>query len=189
MFITSKLWCSFLAKDLVLRGCQESLSNLQLEYLDLYLIHWPIAFKEGAADLSVLDDVKLGYSAEEVAECWEAMEDLVARGLVKAIGISNFSITKTERLLKTANIIPAVNQIECHPYLQQPKLVEYCKSKGIVVEAYSPLGRPGNPNIVDVPAVIEDPVVVRIAAKHSATPAQVVLSLSFVCRKTSVIPD
>ena len=173
LFITSKLWCSFHSKDLVLRGCRETLSNLQLDCLDLYLIHWPITFKEGANDLNAPDDAKLGYSAERMAEVWEAMEELVDKGFVKAIGISNFSITKTERLLKTAKMVPAVNQIEWHPYLQQPKLVEYCKSKGIVVEAYSPLGRPGNPNVVDMPAVINDPVVARIAAKHSATPAQV----------------
>ena len=173
LFMTSKLWGSFHSKDLVLRGCRETLSNLQLDCLDLFLIHWPITFKEGANDLNAPDDAKLGYSAERMAEVWEAMEELVDKGFVKAIGISNFSITKTERLLKTAKIIPAVNQIEWHAYLQQPKLVEYCKSKGIVVEAYSPLGRPGNPDVADMPAVINDPVVTRIAAKHSVTPAQV----------------
>ena len=107
----------------------------------------------------VSDDVKLGYIPERIAECWEAMEELVAKGLVKAIGISNFSITKMEQLLKTAKIVPAVNQIECHPYFQQLKLVEYCKSKGIVVGAHSSLGRPGIPDsyTAGVPAVIEDP--------------------------------
>ena len=175
MFITSKLWCSFYSKDDVLRGCRETLTSLQLDCLDLYLIHWPVVFKEGVTNFRVSDDVKLGYIPERIAECWEAMEELVAKGLVKAIGISNFSIIKMEQLLKTAKIVPAVNQIECHPYFQQLNLVEYCKSKGIVVGAHSSLGRPGIPDsyTAGVPAVIDDPVVIKIAAKHSATPAQV----------------
>ena len=111
MFISSKLWSSFHGKDDVLKACRESIRNLNVEYLDLYLVHWPITIKSGHNDPHCSDDVKLGYSAERIAECWRAMEDLVDRGLVKAIGISNFSITKIERLLKTARIIPAVNQV------------------------------------------------------------------------------
>ena len=130
MFVTSKLWGSFHARDDVLKGCLQSLADLQLNYLDLY---WPVTVKTGYNNLMTPDDAKLGYCAERIAACWKGMEDLVASGLVKAIGVANFSITKMECLLKTANIVPAVNQVECHPYLQQPKLVQYCKCKGIIV--------------------------------------------------------
>ena len=129
----------------------------------------------------------------------QAMEDLVSKGLVKAIGISNFSITKTKRLLQTAKIVPAVNQVECHPYLQQDRLKEYCDVKGvfyavnqswrinlaarlcftyvlagIVLEAYSPFINPGSPykNKED-PNLFEDPVITEIALKHKVTKAQV----------------
>ena len=109
---------------------------------------------------------------EFLTKCWKVLESIVDRGLVKAIGVSNFSITKIERLLQTADIVPAVNQVECHPYFQQPKLVRYCNSKGIVVEAYASLGRPSHPD-KSMPVVLEDPVIAKIAAKHSATASQV----------------
>ena len=172
MFITSKLWNAFHDDKDVLRGCQETLTNLQLDYLDLYLIHWPISIKSGYNFLYCDDEAKLGYSPKRIAKCWKVMESLVDRGLVKAIGVSNFSITKIERLLQTADIVPAVNQVECHPYFQQPKLVRYCNSKGIVVEAYASLGRPSHPD-KSMPIVLEDPVIAKIAAKHSATASQV----------------
>lgn len=120
------------------------------------------------------------------------MEECLNKDLVKAIGISNFTITKTEGLLKTAKTVPAVNQVECHPYFQQQKLKEYCESKGelrkcllvfvvdlctflgICLEAYSPLGCPARPSKEDSdPVVLEDPVIKEIAEKHSVSPAQV----------------
>ena len=125
----------------------------------------------------------------------QGMEEVVAKGLSRGIGISNFTITKTERLLQTAKIVPAVNQVECHPYFQQPKLKQYCDGKGlfalillqivrlyistyphagIVLEAFGPLGAPARPAIADAdPVVMEDPVIKQIAEKHNATPAQV----------------
>lgn len=172
LFVSSKLWSSFHAKHDVLRACKESISNLKVNYLDLYLLHWPITIKSGHNDLFCSDDVKLGYNPDRIAECWRAMEDLVDKGLVKSIGVANFSITKIERLLQTAKIIPAVNQVECHAYLQQEKLVQYCKSKGIVVAAYRSLGIP-NPGM-DMPVLLDDLIVCQIAMKHSITPAQVI---------------
>ena len=130
------------------------LKNLHLEYLDLYLIHSPVQLRKGSNILKLVDEDKLGYNPSVIAQCWEVrdivcymyvcectygntmhthtqgMEELISKGLVKAIGISNFTITKTEHLLQTAKIVPAVNQVECHPYLQQPKLKEYLDSKG-----------------------------------------------------------
>ena len=131
---------------------------MQLDYLDLYLVHSPIALKKGAGKKfpNFEEDDKLGYDADRMAKTWQvsqsvtlsgcmhlvhcflssmqAMEELVSKGLVKAIGISNFTITKTERLLQTAKIVPAVNQVECHPYFQQQKLKDYCDSRGIIVK-------------------------------------------------------
>ncbi|CAI8048802.1 Aldo-keto reductase family 1 member B10, partial [Geodia barretti] len=174
LFISSKLWSSFHAKDDVIKACQESISNLKVDYLDLYILHWPITIASGHNNLFCSDDVKLGYNRERIAECWRAMEDLVEKGLVKAIGTSNISITKMERLLQTARIIPAVNQVECHAYLQQEKLVQYGRSKGIAVAAYRSLGIP-NPGM-EMPVLLEDPVVCHIAQKHFVTPAQVLLA-------------
>ena len=94
------------------------------------------------------------------------------KGSREDVGISNFSVVKTERLLKTARILPAVNQVECHPYFQQRELVQYCRSKGIVVESYASLGRPTSPE-KSIPIVLQDPVVAKIAIKHRGTPAQV----------------
>lgn len=177
VFITSKLWNSDHAKEDVLPACQLTLKNLRLDYLDLYLIHWPQELPK-KCDLSQLTEAdKLGYDEKRIAQCWEGMEDLVAKGLVKAIGISNFTILKTDNLLKTAKTVPAINQVESHPYLQQPKLLEYCKTKGIVFEVYSPLGNPGRPaKGDDDPALLEDPVINEIAVKHSATPAQICIA-------------
>ena len=172
LFVSLKLWSSFHAQHDVLRACKESISNLKVNYLDLYLLHWPITIKSGHNDLFCSDDVKLGYNPDRIAECWRAMEDLVDRGLVKSIGVANFSITKIERLLQTAKIIPAVNQVECHAYLQQEKLIQYCKSKGIMVAAYRSLGIP-NPGM-DMPVLLDDLIVCQIAMKHSITPAQVI---------------
>ena len=126
------------------------------------------------------------------------MEEVAAKGLSKAIGLSNVSITKTEKLLETAKIVPAVNQVECQPYLQQQKLKEYCDSKGtvisvlfctqqiiaagIILEAYSPLGNPGSIYRKEgAPNILEDPVIKEVAEKHNATVAQVTLSTLSLC--------
>ncbi|KAL5456974.1 hypothetical protein EMCRGX_G034203 [Ephydatia muelleri] len=179
VYITSKLWCNDFAPEDVEPACRLSLQNLQLDYLDLYLVHQVAGLKKDApSDLSaVTDEHRLGYSPENMAKTWEAMEKLVEKGLTRSIGISNFTITKTENLLKTAKIVPAVNQVECHPYLQQEKLRKYCSTKGIVFEAYSPLGNPARPvQNSDDPNPLLEPVVKEIAAKHAATPAQVCLA-------------
>ncbi|KAG5888069.1 hypothetical protein JTB14_010044 [Gonioctena quinquepunctata] len=178
LFITSKLWSTFLRPDLVEPTLKLSLKNLGLEYLDLYLIHWPCALKEGGALLPKRPDhdVLSVFSDVDYVDTWKAMEEVAKKGLTKSIGVSNFSKRQLERILEIAKIVPVTNQIECHPYLNQKKLIAFCKSKGITVTAYSPLGSPDRPWAKpDDPILTEDPKIKAIAAKYKKSSAQVIL--------------
>ncbi|KAG6501152.1 deoxymugineic acid synthase 1-B-like [Zingiber officinale] len=140
LFITSKLWIRDAQSHLVLPALRKSLRSLQLEYLDLYLIHFPICAKPEDTPTSISKDELMPI---DISSVWAAMEECQRMGLTKYIGVSNFSIKKIEKLLSTATIPPVANQVEVNPLFQQKKLREFCIAKGIQLCAYSPLGARG----------------------------------------------
>lgn len=175
IFLTGKLWNTHHKAEDVEKAVDASLADLQTDYLDLYLIHWPVSFRRiNDTERFPIDEKTFGMDLVEVPliETWRALEALVKKGKLKTIGVSNFTEAKIEEIWDAAEIKPAVNQVELHPYFAQPGLVKYCQGKGIVVEAYSPLGN----NIYSLPMAIEDPAIIEIAEKLGKTPAQVVLS-------------
>ncbi|KAA8532402.1 hypothetical protein F0562_032429 [Nyssa sinensis] len=171
LFITSKLWCSEAHHDLVLPALQNTMQNLGLEYLDLYLIHLPVSLKPAARyDVPFKKDDLLPMDFKAV---WEAMEECHKLGLSKNTGVSNFSCKKLNHLLLTSKIPPAVNQVEISPLWQQKKLRKFCEEKGIHVTAYSPLGARGT--IWGSNKVMDCEVLKEIADAKGKTIAQVCL--------------
>lgn len=161
LFITTKVWNSDQGYENTLRAFEESLERLGLEYVDLYLIHWPTP------------------KYDEYVDTYKALEKLYHDGRVKAIGVCNFDIEHLERLLKECEVKPVLNQVECHPYLAQTEMKEFCAKHDIFVEAWSPLEQGGE--------VLKDAVIQQIAEAHGKSPAQVVLRWH-IQNNTIVIP-
>lgn len=189
VFITSKLWNDAHKEGQVIPALQDSLKKLQLDYLDLYLIHWPVAFKNGVGFPQKPSDY---YSLEEapISETWKQMETAKTSGYARHIGVSNFSKEKLKNLVSEASIKPEMNQVELHPLLQQNDLLAYCNSEGIKMTAYSPLGsgdRTHDMKGEDEPNLLEIEVIKEIAKKRRATPAQVLINWH-AQRGTAVIP-
>ncbi|KAH7910036.1 NADP-dependent oxidoreductase domain-containing protein [Hygrophoropsis aurantiaca] len=186
LFITSKLWNSSHQAAVAEAELEETLSQLGIDYLDLYLVHWPVAFQPGQGlspkHPTIEGEVHLDTDTSLV-DTWKTMIKLKETGKVKAIGVSNFTIAHIEGIIKATNVVPAANQIEAHPLLPQDDLVAYCNAKGIHITAYSPLGN----NLVGIPMLTENAAVQEVAKKLDATPAQVLVAWG-TYRGYSVIP-
>ncbi|XP_066248392.1 aldo-keto reductase family 1 member B1-like [Euwallacea similis] len=176
LFITSKLWCNLMRPDLVEPTIKKSLGFLGLDYLDLYLIHWPTAFKEGGDYTPKGPDGETLYSDVDYVDTWKAYEEIHKKGLARSIGVSNFNKRQLQRILDVATVKPVTNQIECHPYLNQKKLISFCKSQDIVITAYSPLGSPDRPWAKPGdPILVQEPKILALAEKYKKSPAQIIL--------------
>jgi alcohol dehydrogenase (NADP+) len=189
LWLTSKLWNDAHAPEQVQPALEKTLADLRVDFLDLYLIHWPVVFKPGVMFPRRGEDY-IALDALPISLTWKALEDCVTQGLVRNIGVCNFSVSKLDALCRQASIRPAMNQIELHPYLQQGTMLEFCRENGIQVTAYSPLGsgdRPAGMKKSGEPTLLDNPVIQRVAAKHGVTPAQVLLAWG-LSRKTVVIP-
>lgn len=186
IFVTTKLWSTFHDPEYVEKAFQRSFDNLNLEYIDLYLIHNPIAYRRVVKNIRLPNDDVNAFHFFPVdkdgktqtvdidyLDTWRAMEKLVESGRVRSIGISNFNSEQTERVLSNAKILPVTNQVECHPNLNQRKLIEFSKLRNITVTAYSPLGRPHTTSGQKL--ALSSPEVLSLAQKYRKTPAQIIL--------------
>ena len=171
IFVTTKLWNTHHRPDRVEPAFEASLKRLGLAYLDLYLIHTPFAFQAGDDQDPRDSNGNVLYDhGVTLLETWSAMESLVDHGTCRAIGLSDVSVTELQPIYEAARIKPAVVQVEAHPYLPETELFEFCKARGIVLLAFAPLGHGMRPGL------LEDPVIVAIAARVGKTPAQVLLA-------------
>lgn len=177
LWITSKVWND--KHNDVINSCKQSLSDLQINYLDLYLVHWPFPnYHPPKCDVSTRLPNAKPYIHENYMKAWHQMEQLVEAGLVKNIGTSNMTIPKLKLLLRDAKIKPVCNEMELHPHFQQPELLKFCLKNDIQPIAYCPLGSPGRPErdrTIHDTVDLQDKIIIKIAERLNITPAQVAI--------------
>ncbi|KAL8593770.1 hypothetical protein ACOMHN_059263 [Nucella lapillus] len=176
VFITTKIWDTYHAKDRVKLNLEKSLAKLQMSYVDLLLVHWPTCLKDGDNNFPQGPDGKCAFVQHDLKDTWKGMEECVNAKLTRNIGFANFNSKQIQRILDCATIKPCNLQVEVNPTMANTKLIDFARSKNIVVSAYAPLGAPGRPwkQRTD-PCAMEDPVIKGIADKKGKSPAQVIL--------------
>ena len=188
LWITSKLWSNAHGHENVEPALRRTLADLGVEWLDLYLIHWPVPIRPGVAFPQSADDL-LPPEAAPLADTWRGMEAVLELGLTRHIGVSNFSSRKLQRIQAEARLRPEVNQVERHPLLQQPQLLADCAAAGMHITAYSPLGsgdRPAALKGADEPVLLNNPLIGTIAAEHGCSPAQVLIAWHLECGVSTI---
>jgi len=189
LWITSKLWNNAHAPEQVEPALRQTLTDLGIAYLDLFLIHWPVVFAPGVLFAQKSEEF-IPLAEQPIIETWKALEACKKQGLVRNIGVCNFAVSKLKALCAQATIQPAMNQIELHPYLQQNEMLAFCREHNIQLTAYSPLGSGDRPKALkkkDEPTLLDNPVIGKVAARRGITPAQVLLAWGLT-RGTVVIP-
>ncbi|KAJ5799323.1 err1 [Penicillium psychrosexuale] len=176
LFITTKLWNNKHHPDDVASAMQQSLDDLDMDYVDLFLIHWPVAWERGEELFPVKDGNPIMVNID-IADTYKAMEQLLKTGKARAIGVSNFNKSEMEHLIKNSSVVPAVHQMECHPWLQQHDFTEWNRSQGILVMHYSPFGNQNSLYAGKRPAhLLDEPVLAEIGKPYNKTPSQVALA-------------
>ncbi|XP_066511677.1 aldo-keto reductase family 1 member A1-A-like [Hoplias malabaricus] len=193
VFVTSKLWNTQHHPDDVEAACKKTLSDLGLKFMDLYLMNWPMAFERGVELMPRRPDGSIRYSDTHYKDTWAAMEKLVDQGLVRSIGVSNFNARQIDDIFSVGKHKPVVNQVECHPYLTQSELLSHCRSRGLVLTPYSPLGSPDRPwASSEEPLLLDDARIVSMAKRYDKTPAQIIrwhVQRGVSCIPKSVTPS
>lgn len=186
LFISTKIWPTFYGEGRVIASTQRQLAEAGLDYFDLVLLHWPVVFADDDKDWTPCDEngmIRLG--SRHYTEVYKELEIVKQRQLARVIGLSNFNARQIDEVLKVATVRPVMNQIECHAYLQQARLHEFCTARQIFLTAYRPLGAGGANQ--SVPNALQDATLVKIGKKYGKSPAQIVIR-SLVERGIAVIP-
>lgn len=168
LYLVSKVWNTHHTKEQAVLSLNETLANLKVDYIDLFLVHWPMGFKEGTGDPFPKDsDGNVIFSDVSYLETYKELENQMKLGKIKSIGVSNFNIKQLQDILNNCEVKPTNNQVEVHPYNQNDELIEFCQKNDIVVSAYAPIGSGKD--------LLENETISKIANKHTKSPAQVCL--------------